>query len=83
MRGPPRNRTPYVVKTAGLQPAAPPWRVRPMCRARWHWLDDDASVVVNVQTAALEARRAEAGPEGVEPSARGFGIRSTTTGSSP
>src|SRR5437660_9287172 len=43
----------------------------------------DASVVVKVLLAALDARRVEAGSEGVEPSARGVGDRSATTGSSP
>jgi hypothetical protein len=43
----------------------------------------DASVVVKVLSAALDARRVRAGSEGVEPPARGVGDRSATTGSSP
>jgi len=82
MRGPARNRTPYV-GDGWVTTSVRAMRDRPMSKSCGDNFDDDASVVVNVQSAALEARRDEAGPEGVEPSARGFGIRSTTTGSSP
>ena len=55
-----------------------PWRDRPVrdrCGDRSH---DDASAVVKVLVSRLVAGRVEAGSEGVEPSAIGFGSRGTT-----
>ena len=55
-----------------------PWRDRPMTGPGGAGPDDDASAVVKVVVSRLVAGRVEAGSEGVEPSAIGFGSRGTT-----
>ena len=55
-----------------------PWRDRPMRDRCGDRSLDDASVVVKVLVSRLVAGRVEAGSEGVEPSAIGFGSRGTT-----
>ena len=66
--------------TASVASVARPTHVRSVWRPT---AACDASVVVKVLLAALDARRVEAGSEGVEPPACGVGDRSATTGSSP
>ena len=64
---------PPLSQTAGLQPAWPPWRDRPMSKPSGVDSDDDASVVVKVLVSRQVAGRVEAGSEGVEAPAVGFG----------
>ena len=54
-----------------------PWRDRPMTGPGGAGPDDDASAVVKELVSRLVAGRVEAGSEGVEPSAIGFGSRGT------
>ena len=58
--GPGGNRTPSVGKTAGLQPAAPHGATDPVAGPDGADPDDDASAVVKILFAGLDARHAHA-----------------------